>query len=557
MNNILGLESFTIGYADARTDIREFPEAFHITKSFERIYEPLCNIITGKKGTGKTAYLLKLRSMYEAKNFNVIEIIDDEINTYQEIFIKTIDNNEETFLELATVYKSIWENIILERVFLEISNEDSYKKSIYKKDIESYFKSPDSVTSRMFLALNSTFSAHSKPEETSSKPGIGSISMVFLSKFMDKNKNHKKAREALRNYLSNEYNKKLLVLIDDLDRYLTREIDATSKKSLIYLCKGLYFAINSLSIVRYSDNLHIKACLPLVIYNEIKELYDADKMHENHEIISVNKSELKEIMNVRVQIGRKKQIRHAILSEKYGFGHKLAEVEKNNLDTEVMRYMKEHGVPTTIDNPLGKLFEKQKINSYFYNIKAPKNYSARDRDIFDVIYEFTFSTPRDIISIFTQMIKSANKESSGKITNENLLSGVKTWSEEYLNFFINETSFSDSMIGDTVGSFNSRKQTYVYKDFFDLLKARHGAIKAIGDVEDTIATLYNLGFIGRGKRKSTASADFDNITNYDIDFYYNHKVSVNIGMLKEADVIIIHPSFIYSLALTSEDNYHF
>ena len=504
----INYSNFSLGDANALVDQENFPNAFIETHLYTRVKNIYTNIITGTKGSGKSAYMLRLKKEYLKNDNFVIELKDQELNKFQDIFLNLSHHDPDEIDNLTITFTQLWDMIIIENIFHIIKEQPKFKKFKYKNDILLFFRTDK--LNMVFDLIDETLKNASNAENIVTSFTNNVISMLKNGKV------YNKAKSRIKEYLHECIEEDILIIIDDIDRYIENDnLTPLLKKQILRSTVSLYNALTNLTVLNFSKKIHIKACIPKDIFSNIVGARDYDKFTDIIVVLKWSKNDIRDLIQKRIEIA----------------------LEKQNIER--------------LDNinMWDALFGKD-ISSYYSNFQAPLKYYNRDRNTFDIIYEYTHSNPREIIMLCNTIIESTFNNRSLTITANDIIEGTTVYSQKFKRFFTNENRLIQDNIEIIIDSFANGRQIYTFQDFRQIVLGRSLALSE-REITKIIGLLYNIGFIGKGIRKIVSSKDYDNITNFNIEFSYENE-HVSINQLSKADAIIIHPIFIDSLNLSND-----
>ena len=335
---------------DSFTSIKTFVEIDAYTEALKRQKV----IIIGRKGSGKTEIFMRLK-----------DSLDDDRNTYN-IIIKPDSDEMLSNVELSTLYhndrskkaflKTVWEYIILSKIFLQIFNNKEIIKlsEIENKNINICYENDKDMFNYnfygMILYIARIFHGHDITKDLS-----------LLEKIKEK---LLPIKTVIKNFLENRKYQKINILADNLDSGWGTKSDL-ELQSLIIIC-----------LLEYLDELEIN------LGEKVK----------THSVIFLRK----DIFNYILRISR--------------------EPDKMIMDSFEINWVKYPKLlKTVIDKRIESILENTETSD-----KIWQDYFliGNNEDPFSRIQSYIVKRPRDVIYFISRLFESAANNNKNQVTND-------------------------------------------------------------------------------------------------------------------------------------------
>ena len=246
-------------------------------------------LIVGRKGVGKSAIVehLKRTNGDNCLVFRPRDLRFTEFQSFYELSLKYKD------LDSSSLLQYVWEIIILGMVMGNVTS-DKYNLSPEAKTMRAFY-SQYGNGEEDFIGRVLTYIEKSLRNAPAGVKIISDI-LSHSRKGKDIDTSFKKAKEALKNYLSKR-EERLLVLIDNIDeRWVSENAISTS------IIKALVQMTRELSPYEFSPNLIIKCFIPMDMAEEALQTRHEDKTYPEVCEIKWTRDTLLQLIGARIAI---------------------------------------------------------------------------------------------------------------------------------------------------------------------------------------------------------------------------------------------------------------
>lgn len=260
-----------VGFIDAYQDKRFLNECFISTHCYKKAQYSHINFICGRRGTGKSAIVLKLQKQ---KKYQYVSSVEGQ--QFYNQFLECIKNCDLQDLDLRFVFQTIWKHLLLTTAMNAIikskyPNQVDYISGTdrlmydYLKNTNILGLRPLNIWQKLIEAFKISIKKY-KSNRNFITIILGEISDIL------ENKDFIAAEEALKAHL--DTSEPCLVVVDTILDYFIKE------KVFISCVEGLMQATLQLTCVRYHSKLEIKCCIPGEVYPRIK-MWEKAKVKDN------------------------------------------------------------------------------------------------------------------------------------------------------------------------------------------------------------------------------------------------------------------------------------
>jgi Cdc6-like AAA superfamily ATPase len=443
MTMSFSLGKLTFGHDDAERDAKQgfLGKVFLKTALYNRIKTDQCELVIGRKGAGKSATCLILKSAFESEGVRVA-LLTPESLSQQKIQSLKVDsiNREELYLQT-------WKYVLLVKVAFELislinttqisglyglSDDVKAIRSFLKKqgEAENDFGSNLSGLFRIFSKISVSFAGFGGTLEASQAKSENDL-MDALVRFESR---LKKILQYLRKT-------EIVVLIDKVDEVWN---DTEESKFMISgLLRATHILNESLPMTK------IMVFLRSDIFDTLK-FHDIDKLNSLAERLTWSESDLKQLIENRLRI-----------SANLNFNRNSQEIWSQIFDSKV-----------------------------------------RSQDSFKYIISRTLRRPRETIQFCNRALRIAQDAQHQTITEDDILSAEIQYSVEKLrdlsSEFLVQYAYLDGLYGLFQGfklSFTKNEFEARYQEAKDRLERLYPKLQFL-NTDGILQTLYGIGFLG-------------------------------------------------------------
>ncbi|MBU5612659.1 P-loop ATPase, Sll1717 family [Geomonas azotofigens] len=368
----------SLGYLDAYEDGVFLSPCFIETICYEKALSPATNYICGRRGTGKSAIVLRLMSDKRFKYHD--EVKGHEF--YQQLLIELKSQNAAE-INKRFFFQRVWKHLILvaamNAIVKDMKDTDfaGQLSPIYEYlKANRYFNKRPLTLWQKIIASTSSFIRKYR-----GKSDLSNMVLTYLTELLESNQ-FIDAEAALKAHLSKE--SKCLVVVDTI-------MDQFERDEVFVACvEGLLMAVLELTCKKYSEFLQIKCCIPGELYNHI-HLYEQSKIRDHVVELTWKPKDL-------IRLLSKRYYYYLLLSKQ------ITQLEFDGISWKSYNCVKE------------KVWDKY----------IPKNITnGRNIDEPTHVYIMRHSqhTPRELISIFNN-IMSENEINERKGFSRSIITGI-------------------------------------------------------------------------------------------------------------------------------------
>lgn len=511
---MLPLSEISWGPTDASEPDDNFLDKFIEPKEIKKLVGPKYWLISGEKGSGKTALCLGITLKHGGGYHCIKKLRFNDIE-----FCAVIKNLQElsaaTDISSLTLISNYWEYVLITEAMKEYIISADFHLSAGGTQIHNYLVKKKiiegSVLSTMLglIATCWTFvekwtkPGEGKPTEILLPSNLESQVVETLSKYPIFDPEFKKMRQIFSKLLRDK-NEKVLITLDGFDRLKTSE--HCNKESLEIIFEGLIESVYALSISEdFYKNIQIKCFIPYDRYISL-DLRDTDKFGSKYRNIRWCYSSLQEFLAKRLSLHTK--MSH--LKQFYDMWY------------EVM---------------------PEKIENKFYGI---------DENSYEYVLRHTMYRPRHL-QIHLEEI--AERYEGMNIDPSMVPKAIRESSKRIANYIIKEYKIDHPLMEPFLRRFKGATNIMPYTDFRYIVEK---TLEAFGvtswTIDKKIDSLYNIGFFGIFKCLSTHHDQIDrlyrykpprkiSIKPYQCDFYYVKPIEEASSVLDDQSLVTIHPIF--------------
>jgi hypothetical protein len=511
---MIPLSKIEWGPADAAEPDDSFLDKFIEPEDIKKLLEPKYWIITGEKGSGKTALCKGLILKHGSEFAAIRELLFKDVE-FAAIIKNLIHLSKTTDISSLSLISNYWEYvIIIEAMKASIANSKlhlSKEATLLHNYLTKHGLIENTVTSTMLSLIGSCWNfidewtkpGGKKPNKILLPSNLAPQVVDQISKYPIFDPEFKKARNIFSTYLRDK-KEKVLITLDGFDRLKTSQ--DTNRLELQIIFEGLIEAVYAISIsTDFYDCIQIKALVPYDRYISL-ELRDMDKFESKYRNIRWDYNSLQEF-----------------LAKRLSCHHNLQHVKTfTDLWGEVM---------------------PQKIHNSFYDIPE---------DTYDYILRHTMYRPRHF-QIHLQMLSEMYPN---KTIDPSMISkAIRESSKKIADFFMKEYKIDHPLIEPFLKRFKGKPNIMEFKEFRAIVG---NALEALAvkdwDIDQKINTLYNIGFCGVVKLLGPFDGQIQRIHRYHpprkigiapyrCDFYYTKPIPKLSSYVDNDSLIAIHPLF--------------
>ena len=438
----LNLAELTFGHDYAERDAKQgfLSKVFLKTPLYNRIKNNQCELVIGRKGSGKSANCLILKDTFESEGSKVVLLTPESLSKQkiQALEISSI-NKAETYLQTwryILLTKIAFEVVnLIEKLKLKISTNNSHLKSI-----RDFLKEQGEIEKDFGESLAGLIGVISKMNVKFW--GVeGTLEANKVVKFNSLDSSLTKLQANLQKILTDIHQVNIIILIDKVDEIW----DETEESKL--MVSGLLRA--SRAINDSLPRIRSIAFLRSDIY-DVLNFHDIDKYNGLTQRITWNETELKSLIENRAKISVK-------------------------LDSSFDKV-----------NIWDLIFEKY-VDSY---------------ESFEYIESRTLKRPREIILFCTRALQIAQDAGHKKILQDDILSAEILYSTEKLRDLISEYNVQYPYLDSLLGIFQGFKARFTRDEYLSRYEEAKGKIEQLQptlsfeSANAIIQTLYYIGFLG-------------------------------------------------------------
>jgi hypothetical protein len=512
---MIAISEIDWGPTDAAEHDKRFTEKFVEPIQIRQLLHERYRIVTGEKGSGKTALRQALLQKYSSNYSGVVDLDFDSLE-YTSIVLNLNQLSQVTNIPRLSILTNYWKYVLLVQCMKDYVSRFKDPTSANYGLLHNYLSKNQLIEAshlRLFLSLISkcwTFiDSYTHPSQHDGAKDLPFLPSNLAPEVIEQVRQYPMFNpEFMRicgifESLLRDKKSKYLIILDGFDRFENREA-VRSDVNLIF--ESLVEAVYSLSISEsWHDIIAIKALIPHDRYLSIN-LRDSDKFGEKQKSIKWTFSGLQELLVRRARLHPK--LSHLTVFDK--------------LWQEIM--------PESVENTFYRIEE----GSYQYLLRHTM-YRPRQLQIHLKILSELFED--EIIE--PKMIPKAIRQSCRKIA----------------EYYIKEYNIDHPNLDKFIARFHEKMNVMPYQEFRKIVAnaLKHFSIQG-WTVEAKIDALYEMGFFGVIQNieeyHPTTDDEFNylpprkpGIKPYRVMFYYKNHRSRIINKLRDADLVAIHPIF--------------
>jgi len=512
---MLPLSDVDWGPTDAAEPDSNFLNKFVEPKQIRLLLHQDYWIITGEKGSGKTALRKALCEKY-SDNFSGIVTLDFDALEYSSILCNLNNLAQITSLPRLSLLTNYWQYVLIVEGMKDFVRRNRGITDASYALIHNYLTKNGLIEGshlRLFLSLIAkcwTFvDSYTKPDKYHGAQDLPVLPSnlapavveqvrdypIFHGEFIETTKTFSKALR--------QTNETILVVLDGFDRF---ENINNIKPEVNLVFESLIEAVYCLSInAALHDVLKVKALIPHDRFLSIN-LRDTDKFDNKQKSIKWSYGSLQEFLSRRAAL-------HPRLSHQSGF---------DKLWEEVM--------PRELQNPYYKIKEKS----------------------YDYLLRHTMYRPRQL----QVHLRKLSGLYHGQIIEPNMIpKAVRESCRKLVSFYVQEYFIDHPKLEKFIGRFRNKVNIMFYQEFRAIVADALQMFDAKEwTVEGKIDALYEMGFFGIIQPIKDHQRSMDDeyeylpprkagVEPYRTLFYYKNPRAKIINQLHDQDLIAIHPMF--------------
>ena len=513
---MIKLSEIQWGPFDAADPDELFTEKFVEPKEIKRLLQDNIFIISGEKGSGKTAIRQALLQKYKNLYDQIADIDFDDLE-YSSIIYNLDQLSQVTNLPRLNLMTNYWTYVLFIEAMKEYIVSNKSKNDVNYGLIHDYLSKKGLIEAshlRVFLNLIShcwtfidRFTKSKEKTETNNLPFLPSnlapdvIEQIHKYPVFDKE--FIKIREIFGKALS-ENNISILMILDGFDRF---ENKAGIKQDVNMIFESLIESVYDISISNtFCKYIKIKALIPHDRYISIN-LRDSDKFDGKQKSIKWSYNGLKRFLFQRMII-------HNKLNNISEFKNVWGEV-----------------LPETIINP-------------HYNV---------EENTFEYILRHTMYRPRQYQ---IHLDKLASTYFDEVIDPSMIPASIRESSKKNVDFYLKEYFIDHPNLKAFIKKFRDKENVMTYESFKNIILEALKKYEVNGKkVDDKVDDLYKMSFFGiirpLKEHHMAKKEDFPyipprkhGIESYHVEFYFKSPTSTISTDLNDDDLIAIHPMFL-------------
>ena len=448
------LSSIEFGPIDANEPDPNFKDKYVEEQNFHILIDDKYRLITGEKGSGKSALI---RALMEKHKNNFTETINLDLSMdfeYLPIANNLLKISETIDFSTLSLMKKYWEYTILIETMKKVIGEKKLQLTIAKTRIFEFLKQYKYISDSTFQRLlniskelwniirdgtNGSTSKDSYPDKHD--PDI----LNKLHLYPLNTPEFIKIKKIFSAYLRDN-NKKVLLTLDGLDVLKVTNINEQEKINIIF--SGLVAGVYNLSIDKlFYETIIVKALIPHDRWLSLEGIRDKDKYDKKRKKISWTYKTLQVFLKKRIELSL-------------------------NLDHTV-----------TFEKAFHEIFPNKILNKYI-NI---------EENVFEYYLRHTFYRPRHLQIHFEKL----QEDYPDKIVTTEMISEVLEESAETIvGYILEEYKVNHPRLNEFIKSFRNKSNIWKYGDLYDFIKKTLITMNISYDPADKIDSLYQIGFLG-------------------------------------------------------------
>ncbi|MCL2722110.1 MAG: hypothetical protein FWD47_12345 [Treponema sp.] len=456
------------------------------------------SIITGEKGSGKSAFRRNLVTKHKKENDLVIQIAFDDI-----VFMSIIDDVNlllrSNLSGRLSQFAKYWESVI--KIYaMQVAINSEMPDSSPNENRDTVYKYLQKIG---ILNVNDSETLMERIIEAARTLLDNSVSRSHCetTKHPLPNNNFISVEKKFQDYLK-YLKKKIIITFDKFDTLETSVSSAQENLQLVF--DALITAVYKITISEiYRDYIRIYCFIPhdRFVSNGLK---DADKIAGVQVGIIWKRESIADILNKRI----------------------FSSIEKN------------------FDETWNNLFPAM-IKNERYNIQE---------NSLDYILRHTLYRPRQVLAILVELEKEARTKELNDATFRKI---VHDKTMDNVDFFIKEYAINYPYLDDFLKRFRNVQNKISYQDFRSHITKIFNDLSrvvVVTSIEDWLDQLYNIGFWGilypldddaavEAEQKYIVSNSRYNRKRYICKFYYHFPSKSITKSIHDDEEIVIHPMF--------------
>lgn len=522
---MIPLSDIEWGPTDAAEPDDRFVDKFVEPRQIRLLLHPRFCIITGEKGSGKTALRQAFLQKYKDKFTGIVDLDFDDLE-YSSILCNLNQLAQITNLPRLSLMMNYWQYVLIIQAMKNYVARKAGSMSPGYALIHNYLTKNGLIEAshlRLFLSVISkcwTFiDSYTRPHEYKGAQGLPFLPSNLTPEIVEQIKHYPmlnpEFREVAKTFsglLATE-NEAILALLDGFDRF---ENKAGIQADVNLIFESLVEAAYSISINRFfHKSILVKALIPHDRFLSIN-LRDTDKFDAKQRSIKWNPCGLRQFLVKRMQL-------HPKLGAIQDF---------DRLWDQVM--------PSTVEN-------------HCYNITE---------NSYDYILRHTMYRPRHL-QIHLEKLADLNYDRV--ITDRAISSSLKESCEKIVGFYLKEYYIDHPNLERFLTRFHKRCNIMPFGELEKIVEQSLRDFKAEQwTVPTKLETLYEMGFFGviqklkahqiKGTQDTYTPPRKAGVDPYRVMFYYKSPRSKVVKRLQPDDLIAIHPIFFDYADMTPHEN---
>ena len=512
---MIALSDINWGPTDAAAHDERFTEKFVEPIEIRQLLQNKYCIITGEKGSGKTALRQALLQKYRLNYSGVVDLDFDSLE-YTSIVLNLNQLSQVTNIPRLSMLTNYWQYVLLVQSMKEFVSRVDMPANLDYGILHNYLSKNHIIESSnlmLFLSLISkcwTFiDSYTRPSEHKGVNELPFLPSNLAPEIIEQVKDYPMLNPEFLQVckifegLLRGRGEQCLIILDGFDRFENKE---AIKSDINLIFESLVEAVYSLSInSKWHDSISIKALIPHDRYLKIN-LRDSDKFGERQKSIKWTHAGLQELLTRRGKL-------HPKLSRF---------VEFDKLWREIM--------PEHLENPYYKLPERS----------------------FDYLLRHTMHRPRQL-QIHLQMLSEQFPDQN--IDAKMIPKAVRQSCRKIVEYYIREYYIDHPNLDKFIARFHEKPNVLPYQEFRDIVIETIRQYSVQGwNIDAKIDALYEMGFFGViqdiAEHHPIVDDEFSYLpprktgaTPYRVMFYYKNPRSRIINRLRDDNLIALHPIF--------------
>jgi len=451
------LSLIEFGPIDANEPDPDFKNKYVEEENFHILVDDKYRLITGEKGSGKSALI---RGLLEKHKNNFTEKINLDFSRdfeYLPIANNLLKISETIDFSTLSLMKKYWEYTILIEVMKKIIADKNFQLTIDETRIFEFLKKYKYINDTTFQRLLSISKEIWKMIKFGTDDQLpNNLNDNFPEKHDPDilNKLHLypletpefiEIKKIFSEYLKNN-NKKVLLTLDGLDVLKVTNISEQEKINIIF--SGLVSGVYNLSIDKlFYKTVIVKALIPHDRWLGLDNIRDKDKYDKKRKKISWTYKNLQVFLKKRIEL---------------------------SLDLDYT---------LTFDKAFGEIFPKN----------TPNEYIGIKENTFEYYLRHTFYRPRHLQIHFEKL----QEDYPDKIITTEMISEVlEESSEAIVGYILEEYKVDHSRLDEFIRSFRNKSNIWRYGDLYSFVQKILSTMNIDYDPAKKIDSLYQIGFFG-------------------------------------------------------------